>query len=85
MRKDSCVRRHNKQDGADGSPPGGGTLPTPRIALPKWKLAILQADYRPKVGFFLVFPYKTGIESRKSMTVRSDHMARVVWQFMCVQ
>ena len=77
------MRHHNRQNGADGSPPRGDSLPTPRIASPKWKLAILHVYYRPKVGFFWVFPYKTGIESRKSGTVHTTDVGKVDRQFMC--
>jgi hypothetical protein len=75
----------HKTRGCRWVPPCGRAPPTPRLAGSKWKLLILQADYRPKVGFFWVFPYKTGIESRRSMTVHRNHMGKVVRQFLCVQ
>jgi hypothetical protein len=41
------------------------------MAFSKWKLAVLQGNYLPKVGFFLVFPYKIGIGGRRSTTVHT--------------
>ena len=59
-RSDGYRWRRSGQQCAGGSTPCGGTFPTPRIAVSKWKLAILQVNFRPKVPFFWVFPYKTG-------------------------
>ena len=70
---------------AGGSTTCGGTPPTPRIAVSKWKLAILQVDFRPKVPFFWVFPYKTGIESLKLATVHRTHMGKVIRELMYVK
>jgi hypothetical protein len=77
--------RRSGQQCAGGSALCGGTPPTPQIAVSKWKLAILQVDFRPKVPFFLVFPYKTGIEIRKSATVQATHMGEVNREFIDIK
>jgi hypothetical protein len=38
-----------------------------------------------EVGFFWVFPYKTGIRSRRSMSVHRNQVGKVIRQFMCVK
>ena len=55
------------------------------MAFSKWKRAELQVDYRPKVFFFLVFPYKMGIEQRLSTTVHTTDVVELVRQLMSVQ
>ena len=82
---DGCRWCRSGQQCAGGSTPCGGTPPTPRIAVSKWKLAILQVDFRPKVPFFWVFPYKTGIEIRKSATVPATHMGKVNRDFIYIK
>ena len=82
---DGCRWCHSGHGGADGSTPCGSAPPTPRIAFSKWKLVILQVNYPPKVPIFWVFPYKTGIESRKSVTIHRTHMGKVIQQFMYVR
>ena len=69
---------HAMRQTADGSTPCGSAPTSPRIAFIEWKLAELQVDHRPKVGVFWVFPYKMGIERRRSTTVHTtDGMADI--------
>jgi len=81
-----CPRvSHMQAVGADGSTYCGSSPPTPRIAFSKWKLAVLQVNYLPKVRVFLLFPYKMGIESRKLASAHPTHAGKVFRRFMYVK